>query len=122
MLEKRKTPRFDIPIKIEYSRVSSDKKSLLSCSKDISMRGVRITAEEKFSSDDILDLAFYLPNRPVQEALGKVMWQSEDKAGFDTGIRFLNIRDSLKEDIFDYLNKYFPSKLQEKWWAKAKSV
>lgn len=117
MIEKRKTPRFDIPIKVEYSRVSSDKKSRFFCSKDISMRGIRITAEEKFSLDGILGLDFYLPNRPVQEALGKVMWQLEDKAGFDTGIQFLNIRDSLKEDIFDYLNKYFPSKLQEKWCA-----
>lgn len=115
MIEKRTLPRFAVPIKLEYQRPQGEER-FSALTLDISMKGAKLQTQELLKNEDILDLFFYFPNRPPQEAVGKVVWTKECSSCFLAGLYFLNIRDSLKENIFEYVFKYFPQEIQEQWW------
>ncbi len=116
MIEKRAIPRFKVPIKLEYQRPDK-KEKYSSLTLDISMKGLRLQAQEVLRKDEILDLFFYFPNKPPQEAVGKVLWSENFSTYFQAGLCFLSIKDSLKEDIFEYILKYFPQEIQKQWWG-----
>lgn len=81
------------------------------------MKGLRLQVSEGFKKNDLLDLYFYLPNKPLLEAIGKVMWSRKSCDKFEIGLWFINIRDSVKEEIFEYVSKYFPQEIQKCWWG-----
>lgn len=114
MIEKRTLPRFAVPIRLEYQKLKVEER-FPALALDISMKGAKLKTQELLKSEDILDLFFYFPNRPPQEAVGKVIWTKESSY-FLAGLYFLNIRDSLKESIFEYVFRYFPQEIQNKWW------
>lgn len=117
MIERRGIPRYNISIKTEYARTNLEGERTLGCVNDISMKGLRLLASEEFKKNDLLDLFFYLPNKPLLETVGKVMWSRPGQDAFEAGLSFINIRDSVKEDIFEYVSKYFPQEIQKCWWS-----
>lgn len=114
-MEKRTAPRFKIPLKLEYAKPASPTRysSLLV---DINFKGLRVKSQQPLKEEEVLDLFFYFPNKPVQEAVGKVVWSKNFSSDCEAGLYFLNLRDSLKESIFEYIFKYFPRQIQEQWW------
>ncbi|HEC69755.1 MAG TPA: PilZ domain-containing protein [Candidatus Omnitrophica bacterium] len=118
MIEKRTLPRFKVPIKLEY-QIPSNNQKFLGLAVDISMKGLRLQGQKPLEEDEVLDIFFYLPNRPVQEAVGRVVWIRDYSQYFQAGVYFLNIKDSLKEAIFKYILDYFPQEVQARWWKES---
>ncbi|MCD6539862.1 MAG: PilZ domain-containing protein [Candidatus Omnitrophica bacterium] len=118
MVEKRTLPRFKAPIRLEYWILSNNQK-FLGLAVDISMKGMRLQGQKPLEKDEILDIFFYFPNRPAQEAAGRVVWIRDYSQYFQAGICFLSIKDSLKEAIFKYIFDYFPQEMQARWWKES---
>ncbi len=109
-LERRKFPRLNLSVDIEYSVIG--KESYLKgegSTKNISSGGICVIVYEKIDIGDILSLVINLPagERPIQTE-GRVVWigdfiLSEEKiSSWDAGIEFTGI----SEDDSQRLSKY----------------
>ena len=116
MIEKRSLPRISVPIRIEYARPIMHEPKSQAKSTDISLKGLRLVTNNRLKVDDILDLFFHLPDQPFQEAVGKVVWAKENNGQVDCGVYFLNISDPVKQNLLNYIFKYFPKEMENKWW------
>lgn len=117
MEEKRVIPRFKVPIRTDFAKASSKEEMLAGHSVDISFKGMRLFSPNCFDSGEILDIFFHFPDKPYQEAVGKVMWSRPVKGEFEMGISFLNIKDLVKQNILDYITSYFPQEFSRHWWS-----
>ncbi len=106
----------NVPVRIEYARPVLHEPKTQAKSKDISFKGLRLVTSNSLKVDDILDLFFHLPDKPFQEAVGKVVWANEQNKQVNCGVSFLNISDAVKQSLLDYIFKYFPKEIENKWW------
>lgn len=108
MDERRKFPRLNLNVEIEYQKVNPPPAAevRLSESKNISVGGVCIVALDKLNIGDVLDLKLSLPEENIS-AKGKVAWIEEFSVGnvgssvvaYDTGVEFTQISESDRAKI-----------------------
>lgn len=113
---KRKFVRFKAPLHCKYSRLESNvERSVMA--DDISMGGMKIVAEQSagLPTDSILNIYLLLPNRTLK-VLGKTVWVKDYQDRVEAGIRFIQIYDSYKQEIYDYIFKYHPDQITQRWW------
>lgn len=112
--EKRRYPRLNINVNVEYS-VLETSESVAGNTKNISAGGICLIVYEDIKPGTILKLQIYLPDNhnPIQ-ATGKVVWRSkvevvaDKRVRFDTGIEFLDIKDSDRNIIAQHIFSLLP--------------
>lgn len=104
-IEKRRFPRTNFICKI--STVFAERLLIFNThTENIGEMGVRVILKDKLRVSTQLDLEIYLPNKekPIR-CKGEIAWAEELKPAekeprlFDTGIKFLEISNSDKEDL-----------------------
>jgi len=85
--------------------------------KDVSMGGVKILLDksQKVLPSSLVCLYFLLPKETLK-INGEIVWEKEYPDRKEAGMRFTQIPDSYKEDIFNYVSKYYPQELNRCWW------
>ena len=105
MKEKRKYPRLDFQLKLNFNKKGKSVKNLPAITKNISAGGLRFTSDQKLSPGSKVGFEMKLPNndKPVSFA-GKVIWsktlasaaKGKEKI-YDIGIKFTdNCKISVK--------------------------
>ncbi len=108
MQEKRRFPRLDIRVKVEYQIAESPQNKIKSFTKNVSQGGICLFLDSSLDKGTLLDLKLYMPdkNEPIL-ATGKIAWIEKFEVGdtkeqFEAGIEFIDIA---KEDS-DRVAKY----------------
>jgi len=114
--ERRKLIRFKAPFYIKYSLIDSSQE-FSSIAKDINMKGVRILLEKSLdlAPESFVSLYLLFPDKTLN-ICARVIWSKEYEDRKEAGIYFINMPDIYKEDIFDYIFKYYPQELTRRWW------
>ena len=111
--ERRRDIRIDKTLSVRYTVEKKPRLAINSVTKNISTGGMLLETCEKLMVETLLGLEIEIPNyRKAIAADGKVVWVKEnpqvDQAGkrvFNTGIKFVNMKDRQKE----FLNQYISS-------------
>lgn len=116
MPNNRKFARFKTTLYVRYGRINSSDE-LSAIAKDISMGGLKLAVDKSanFSPDDFLILYLLIPQITIK-VMGKVVWSSQGEHEKQIGISFINLTDTHKEDIYNYIFKYYREELTNKWW------
>lgn len=117
--ERRQSPRLNINLDVVYkmpNKADNLNRPGNSSSKNISKSGIQLLLKEKFEKDTILLLEFELPGILKKKLLaeGRVVWARENQPSdkengvrtFDTGIRFIQIDESARKALSNYVNKH----------------
>jgi len=116
MRQERKFVRFTTPLRVKIipNKLNSE---ILAVAKDISLGGLKIILDKSLdiSCGDIFDVCLLFPDRSVFVS-GKVVWVKDYIDRKEIGFCFSNLRDSYKEDIYNYIFKYYPKEITKKWW------
>lgn len=107
--ERRKFPRLDASVAIEYSIEKHPLKEI-AFTKNISAGGICLIVYEEIELNSILSLKINLgDNRDIIEVKGRVVWFSEfsldpdKKKRWDIGIEFIGINEEDRKRISKYL-------------------
>ncbi|MBI3609856.1 MAG: TIGR02266 family protein [Nitrospirae bacterium] len=106
--DRRKDPRFDVSIKVDYSTKGMFISNYVT---NLSKGGVFIQTENPLPIQSQINLTFTLPDININiEAKGRVAWTYDIKKGTSTivpgmGIKFTEIADEHKALIADYIRK-----------------
>jgi c-di-GMP-binding flagellar brake protein YcgR len=116
MPEKRRFTRFKTTLYIRYNHLNSGEQ-FSAIAQNISMGGVKIALNKslKLSADDFLTLYLLIPQATIK-VTGKVVWSAEAEREKEAGISFVNFADSHKEDIYNYIFKYYRQEITDRWW------
>jgi len=101
MNNKRRFPRLNMPVQIEYAKLENPSPACKGRMKDISIAGISIITNELLEQGTYLDVKFFLPKskEPI-EAISKVAWSREvGRNSFETGIEFVKIKYADQERI-----------------------
>lgn len=118
MAERRRTPRFKAPIHIKYSLPNYSEEEFSALSEDISLGGVKVLLNKAVGTPlhSLVKLNLLLPNQTLS-VQGELLWvHDKDSTDKEAGIAFLNIPDSYKEEIFNYIFKYHKEEIMRSWW------
>lgn len=106
--DRRKDPRFDVNIKVDYSTKGMFVSNYVT---NLSKGGVFIQTEDPLPIQSQINLTFTLPEVNIKiEAKGKVTWTYDIKRGTSTvisgmGIKFTDLTAKHKALIEDYISK-----------------
>jgi c-di-GMP-binding flagellar brake protein YcgR len=116
MEEKRKFARFHTPIYLKY-RMSDSSKEYAGIVKDISMGGLRVVVDKALdiSLDNVLTLYLLIPDSTLKVS-ARVAWTKDFEDRKEVGASFVNIPDAYKENIYNYIFKYYRDEVSQKWW------
>lgn len=112
MIERRKYPRLNFNIEVEYNIANQDNTaSAVTQSKNIGSGGICIISLDKINVGDNINLKFSLPDsNEVINAKGVVIWVDEYSVGdissskaYDTGIEFTSIQDTDRAKIKQFV-------------------
>lgn len=112
--EKRRYPRLDINVNVNWKKVTPDSASIKGISKNISEGGICLIVYEKLNVGDVLFLNIELPTGKIISGNGKVAWTKDfeiigRERGYDVGIELVDIcgedREVLRNFVFKFLNK-----------------
>ncbi|MDD5069409.1 MAG: PilZ domain-containing protein [Candidatus Omnitrophica bacterium] len=86
--------------------------------KDISMSGLRIIFDSAANISDQAAVPLYLlfPDKTIK-ALGSLVWIKKYSDRQEAGIVFKNIADFDKEEIYQYIFRYYREEVLGHWWA-----
>lgn len=94
MIEKRRYPRYDKKLNVEYSTLGLASVESSSVTKNVSKAGLRLQLSRLIKKGDALKIRVSPSDRssgPIT-AMGKVVWTKEsDSFEFDAGLRFTRI-------------------------------
>jgi c-di-GMP-binding flagellar brake protein YcgR len=48
--------------------------------------------------------------------MGRIAWVAQKEREKEAGINFINLTDVHKEDIYNYIFRYYREELTNKWW------
>lgn len=117
MDEKRGFVRFQVsfPLKFIQDKLPLAVKGVV---KDISMNGLKVVLGRtlQFLSEDLSNFHLTLADDKVVELSGRVIWQKDYPDRREVGMRFADIPDNHKEDIYNYIFEYHRQELIQKWW------
>lgn len=116
MPENRKFTRFKTTLYVRYSPLNSDRE-FCAIAKDISMAGIRLLLDKNLSlnADDFITLYLLIPQITIK-VTGRVAWSAVKEDEKEIGVNFVNLADAHKEDIYNYIFKYYRQELTNKWW------
>lgn len=101
--DKRKYPRAKVPVYCRPARL----RSIFRLVRNIALGGVRIYADEAFKVGRKLELDLLLPEGAVVTCLAEVAWcqplPEGDVAGFDVGLRFLEVPEEAADLISQHV-------------------
>ncbi len=115
MDERRRFPRLNFSVEVEYKLLNSSPDFLkVGKSKNLSGGGICIVALEKLNIGDTLSLKFSLPgDEKGVTAQGRVAWIDEFAVGnigtsqaYDAGIEFTSIHKDDRKNIEQYLMQH----------------
>ena len=115
-IEKRKDPRFDVQIKVDYESKDIFESNYMM---NISRGGVFIRTDNPLPMHSSLTLRFTFPDSSVAiETAGEVVWTYDMKKGSVTvspgmGIRFTAFPEELRTYLEGYLKKLSDQKKKE---------
>tara|TARA_B100000315_G_scaffold259771_1_gene317129 strand:- start:2701 stop:3054 length:354 start_codon:yes stop_codon:yes gene_type:complete len=115
MVERRKYVRFRASFLFKFKNHAPN--GAQGVVKDVSMSGLRVVLDKSVELDSNSQLNFYLllPSQTF-EISGETVWVDIFDNRKEAGIHFTNIADSYKEDIYNYISKYYREELVHKWW------
>ncbi|MFH1063270.1 MAG: PilZ domain-containing protein [Candidatus Omnitrophota bacterium] len=114
--ETREFIRCDIATDINASYLDNPQKKLYGKSIDISRGGMKITLDQEVASGDKLRIDFKLPGIwPDIELEVKVVWvkKRENAVNFEAGIIFTKLNDTVKSNIWIFIERVCQSKRDE---------
>ncbi|MDP2922834.1 MAG: PilZ domain-containing protein [Candidatus Omnitrophota bacterium] len=116
MPEKRKFTRFKTTLYVKYSHLNNFQ-DFSAIAQDISMSGIKITLDKsiKICADDFITLYLLIPQITIK-VIGKIIWVNDSDNKKEAGIIFINIPDTHKEDIYNYIFRYYREEITNRWW------
>ncbi|UCC94905.1 MAG: PilZ domain-containing protein [Candidatus Omnitrophota bacterium] len=114
--ERRQFVRFRVPFYLKCSS-SKDAEEISAMAKDVSMGGLKVVLDRALDvvPENAILLSFLLPSRTLRVS-GKVVWTKSYEDRKEAGVCFINIPDDHKEDIYNYIFKYYREELTRHWW------
>lgn len=105
MKEKRKHQRVNISFPVECKELTQ-KGYFCTVSRDLSLGGARIIADDFFSKDDALKVNINLIDKIVT-LKAKVIWCKKERTAnrYSIGLEFLEMNDSGKRSLSHFLGK-----------------
>lgn len=114
--------RWKVDIPLRYSLLESDQfqeARLL----DLSLRGVKFSPLSPLLVGEEIKLQINIPGEYGDiNALGEVIWNSQENDNLFCGILFTRIRDANKERILAYIERNFADELRGKIWWRNTSI
>lgn len=104
-IERRKTARLDVPIKVQYRITGKKEKSKGAVTKDVSVGGCLILLTEKLPIDSIIELEIFLGEKEEEtlKLRGRIArLNRKEKALFEYGIAFDTISAEARRLFADY--------------------
>ncbi|MFH1768143.1 MAG: PilZ domain-containing protein [Candidatus Omnitrophota bacterium] len=116
MVEKRNSVRFKAPFYLKWSLADSCQE-FSAIGKDINAKGVKLLLDKPHgvAAENYVSLHLLLPDKTLG-VVGKVVWIQNYPDRQELGVNFVKIIDSYKQDILDYIFKYYPQELTRRWW------
>jgi c-di-GMP-binding flagellar brake protein YcgR len=120
MSEKRKYPRLDINVKVNWKKTAEPKPEdaeSRDITRNISAGGICLMVYEKLDVGDCLSLDLELPSGKELHLVGRVVWTKEfeiigkkESKRYDIGLEFLDIkageREEIKNFVFSFLDAH----------------
>lgn len=111
--ERRKYPRLNVAVDIQYRLQPSAPAYGTGATSNISAVGICLILYEEVKVGSVLELNFNLPDgQPIIKTQGKVVWvkpfdvAGDQKKRFDAGIAFLDLSETDKKRINNYVFKF----------------
>jgi c-di-GMP-binding flagellar brake protein YcgR len=114
MKNRRKAPRFNIPVKVEYRNLDLDTPKYPGLCKDINLSGLCLVAQEPVNKDQLLDIDLYFPDNSFCQASGRVVWQTNSGIDYRAGISFTDMKNSVKTYILNYIFDHVEDEFNKK--------
>ncbi|UCG34942.1 MAG: PilZ domain-containing protein [Candidatus Omnitrophota bacterium] len=116
MAEKRRFTRFKVSLRAKFTPQDSVHEYDV-IGENISMGGVKIALDKNIEVAPGTEMALqlYLP-KVVLDLKGKVAWIEEKGKKKELGVKFLQLPDYYKQDIYDYISRYNREQLTSRWW------
>ena len=104
-MDRRRYFRFNVELEVRYRQLESLAPYKLSCSEDMSEKGIRITLPEYFQPGTLLELTIIIPHEehPIK-AIGRVIWVRKDSLlqTFTVGLALALIEETDKTLFYKY--------------------
>jgi len=120
MGEKRKFARLNLNVRVDWRKTDETVDVLgkfLDATRNISAGGLCLSLGEELQVGDKLYLKMELPSKQIISAKGQVVWVSQfevDDRGYkkmyNTGIKFIEIRDEDRQEINEFVLASLPPK------------
>jgi c-di-GMP-binding flagellar brake protein YcgR len=120
MKEKREFVRLDLNVKVDWKKITETpeaKQEFSDKTKNISVGGLCLVANEKLNIGETLQISMELPSEKVINAIGKVVWISEyeildleEETIYDIGVEFIGISKKEREEINKFVFASFGTK------------
>jgi hypothetical protein len=104
-MDKRKYFRFNVELQVRYRQLESLKAYKLTCTEDMSEKGIRISLPEYFEPGTLLELTIKIPHLGHDiTAIGRIIWIKEDPLlqVFTTGLALAHIKETDKALFYKY--------------------
>jgi len=116
MAENRRFARFKVSLRAKCTPQDSVRDYEV-IGENISMGGVKIALNKniEIAPGTEMTLQLYLP-QVVLDVKGKVAWIEKKGRKKELGIKFLQLPDYYKQDIYNYISRYNREQLTSRWW------
>lgn len=110
-IDRRKYPRFNLAVEVQYTKHEASRAACCGESRDISLGGVCLIAYEIINVADTLSLEIKLPKNNNIKSDAIVRWirpfvvGTERKVRYDIGLEFINLDKQAKDKLTGYLFK-----------------
>jgi c-di-GMP-binding flagellar brake protein YcgR len=112
--ERRKFPRLNMAVDIEYSFLQKDSSLMMEVqSKNISSGGICLIVYEEVKVGDSLDLVINLPEgelpirvKGVVKWIGEFILSAGNRNSWDVGVEFIGINEAEREKLSRYVFRF----------------
>lgn len=116
MAEKRKHARFGGPFHVKLRHPDS-KEIFSGVMENVSFEGgcIFLDTSDSLSVGQVVLLSVFL-TRSTLNVDAKIVWQKKDSDKNRIGVAFINLPDSLKDEIYRSVFENNPKEITKKWW------
>jgi len=86
---------------------------------DLNLKGLRLICAQKLERDKYAQFTLELDKEFSFEVEVWVAWHKAMEGRQIYGLYFSKIKDSDKERIYQFIQRYFPAKIKQLWWQQA---
>ena len=111
--ERRRFPRLGVAVDIQYKILPDSIAYETGATSNISAGGICLILYDALPAGSILELNIYLPDeQPIIKAKGKIVWvrpfnvARDQKERFDAGIEFLDLSETNRKRVDNYVFSY----------------